>query len=144
MADNVNHPAHYETGKFECIDVMVEVFGAEKVAAFCECNAFKYLYRCENKHETPQEDWKKARWYLNKALELTWQETAEKPLAAGGTHIREGIYAKEVSAKPDVQIGTVLVDISEYLTAEEQLRLLNEDVMDVLYDALRRRKENKA
>lgn len=24
MADNVNHPAHYETGKFECIDVMVE------------------------------------------------------------------------------------------------------------------------
>ena len=23
MADNVNHPAHYETGKFECIDVMV-------------------------------------------------------------------------------------------------------------------------
>lgn len=137
MADNVNHPAHYETGKFECIDVMVEVFGAEKVAAFCECNAFKYLYRCENKHETPQEDWEKARWYINKALELTGQETAEKPL-------REGIYAKEVSAKPDVQIGAVLVDISEYLTAEEQLRLLNEDVMDVLYDALRRRKENKA
>lgn len=94
MADNVNHPAHYETGKFECIDVMVEVFGAEKVAAFCECNAFKYLYRCENKHETPQEDWKKARWYLTKALELTGQETAEKPLAAGG-FITERIVGRE-------------------------------------------------
>ena len=93
MADNVNHPAHYETGKFECIDVMVEVFGAEKVAAFYECNAFKYLYRCENKHETPQEDWKKARWYLNKALELTGQETVEKPLAAGG-FITESIVGR--------------------------------------------------
>lgn len=29
MADNVNHPAHYETGKFECIDVMVETQGVE-------------------------------------------------------------------------------------------------------------------
>lgn len=27
MADNVNHPAHYETGRFECIDVMVETQG---------------------------------------------------------------------------------------------------------------------
>lgn len=29
MADNVNHPAHYETGKFACIDVMVETQGVE-------------------------------------------------------------------------------------------------------------------
>lgn len=27
MADNVNHPSHYETGNFECIDVMVETQG---------------------------------------------------------------------------------------------------------------------
>ena len=25
--DNVNHPSHYETGKFECIDVMIETQG---------------------------------------------------------------------------------------------------------------------
>ena len=24
MTDNVNHPAHYETGKFECIEVMID------------------------------------------------------------------------------------------------------------------------
>lgn len=30
MADNVNHPSHYETGNFECIDVMVETQGGRK------------------------------------------------------------------------------------------------------------------
>ena len=29
VADNVNHPAHYETGKFECIEVMEEALGKE-------------------------------------------------------------------------------------------------------------------
>lgn len=45
MADNVNHPAHYETGKFECIDVMVETQGVEATQNFCVCNALKYVYR---------------------------------------------------------------------------------------------------
>lgn len=37
MADNVNHPAHYETGKFECIDIMVETQGVEATQNFCVC-----------------------------------------------------------------------------------------------------------
>ena len=37
MADNVNHPSHYETGQFECIDVMVETQGAEATMNFCVC-----------------------------------------------------------------------------------------------------------
>ena len=49
MTDNVNHPAHYETGKYECIDVMREAIGENAVKAFCVCNAFKYLYRSERK-----------------------------------------------------------------------------------------------
>lgn len=68
--DNVNHPGHYETGKFECIDVMTEAIGLEDTKGFCLCNAFKYIYRCTKKHETPVEDVKKAIWYLNKFLEL--------------------------------------------------------------------------
>ena len=68
--DMVNHPSHYETGKFECIDVMEEVFGKEALKNFCICNAFKYLYRCMNKHISPVEDVSKARWYINKFLEL--------------------------------------------------------------------------
>lgn len=35
MPDNVNHPAHYESGQFECIDVMLETQGAEAVKDFC-------------------------------------------------------------------------------------------------------------
>ena len=70
VEDFVNHPAHYETGKFECIDVMTEALGLENTKGFCLCNAFKYIYRCTKKHETPVEDVKKAVWYLNKFLEL--------------------------------------------------------------------------
>lgn len=66
--DNVNHPAHYETGKFECIDVMVETQGEDAVKAYCLCAAFKYLYR--HKRKNGLEDIKKARWYLDKYIEL--------------------------------------------------------------------------
>ena len=45
MNDPVTHPAHYCTGKYECIEVMTEVFGVEAVQAFCRLNAFKYLFR---------------------------------------------------------------------------------------------------
>ena len=68
--DAVEHPEHYTYGKYECIDVMTEVFGADEVADFCICNAFKYLFRCQHKHETPIEDVKKAVWYLNKYLSI--------------------------------------------------------------------------
>ena len=65
MSDMVNHPPHYESGKFECIEVMEEALGAEITKGFCLSNAFKYLYRCMSKHETPTEDVKKAVWYSN-------------------------------------------------------------------------------
>ena len=68
-SDPVNHPSHYETGKFECIEVMKEIFGIEAVQNFCLLNAFKYLYRCEHK-ANKDEDIKKANWYLNKRIEL--------------------------------------------------------------------------
>lgn len=69
MADNVNHPAHYE-GNIECIDAMLEVLGVTGTIHFCIGNAFKYIWRCRKKHDTPVEDLKKARWYISKALEL--------------------------------------------------------------------------
>ena len=61
--DNVNHPSHYNDGKYECIDVMMDVFGAEAVATFCKLNAFKYVWRSDKKNG--KEDLAKARWYLN-------------------------------------------------------------------------------
>lgn len=70
MMDNVNHPPHYEAGNFECIDVMEEAIGIEQTKSFCLCNAFKYIFRCTKKHDTPIEDVKKANWYLTKYIEL--------------------------------------------------------------------------
>lgn len=70
--DNVNHPIHYDTGKFECIDVMLETQGVEAVKNFCICNAFKYLYRRKSKNGL--EDIKKSEWYIKKYIELSETE----------------------------------------------------------------------
>lgn len=75
MTDNVNHPSHYETGKFECIDVMLETQGIEATKHFCICNAFKYLYRANRKNGI--EDVKKAEWYLHKYIELSKENNDE-------------------------------------------------------------------
>jgi hypothetical protein len=75
MPDNVNHPSHYETGKFECIDVMIETQGIEAVKDFCICNAFKYLYRHNRKENEVSID--KALWYLNKYVELRDNQNAK-------------------------------------------------------------------
>ena len=66
--DNVNHPKHYETGKFESIDAMLETQGKEAVQDFCICNAFKYIWR--HKFKNGVEDIRKAKWYIDKYLEL--------------------------------------------------------------------------
>lgn len=75
-SDNINHPSHYETGKFECIKVMEEALGREAVKGFCLCNAFKYLYRCSRKNGL--EDLEKARWYLNKRIEMEEEDEDEE------------------------------------------------------------------
>ena len=65
----INHPARYKSGKFECIDVMQDVFGTDAVKNFCILNAFKYIWRSEKKNGI--EDMKKAVWYLNKYIEIS-------------------------------------------------------------------------
>lgn len=66
--DPVNHPKHYTQGDIECIDAMIAAKGIDKVIAFCECNAFKYIWRCNEKNGI--EDIEKAIWYEKKAIEL--------------------------------------------------------------------------
>ena len=81
MADMVNHPTHYETGKFECIEVMVETQGVEAVQDFCICNAFKYLYR--HRRKNGKEDIEKALWYINKYLELEEKDELKRVSESG-------------------------------------------------------------
>ena len=68
MNENVNHPTHYNTGAFECIEVMIDVFGVDAVKSFCICNAFKYLWIAEKKNGI--EDIEKEICYLTKYVEL--------------------------------------------------------------------------
>lgn len=67
-AEKVDHPSHYNTGRFECIDEMVALFGVEDVKAFCRCNVHKYRYRAQAKNGA--EDLAKAEWYMAKLVEL--------------------------------------------------------------------------
>lgn len=69
----VNHPAHYEDGPFECIQL------SERYA-FCAGNAIKYVYRHRLKGR-PVEDLDKALWYLRRA--------ASDPDETGGLHTPE-------------------------------------------------------
>ena len=66
--DVVSRPQHYASTSIECIDAMRETQGDEAVKHFCECNAFKYLWRHNSKNG--DEDVRKASWYLNKAVEI--------------------------------------------------------------------------
>lgn len=60
----VEHPSHYNQGKLECWDAMEAAFGKEAVMTFCKLNAFKYIWRADNKNGL--EDIEKAINYLNK------------------------------------------------------------------------------
>ena len=70
-AASVNHPPHYNTGKYECIDAMIDCFGVDATKDFCLLNAFKYLWRCRNKGKE-LEDVEKAKWYLEKFIVYKW------------------------------------------------------------------------
>ena len=65
----VNHPGHYNQGKYECLDVMIDVFGKDAVKTFCQLNAFKYIWRAKQKNG--MEDMLKAKFYLTKYEELS-------------------------------------------------------------------------
>lgn len=73
MSDNVNHPKHYTQFPLEVIDMMIKIWGKERVADYCEINAFKYRMRAGVKYldlAKIQEDYDKEKWYLNKSKEL--------------------------------------------------------------------------
>ena len=59
LTERVNHPSHYNQGKYEVIDVIRD-WGLD----FTEGNVVKYLARSKYK-ENRIEDLKKARWYLD-------------------------------------------------------------------------------
>ena len=67
--DEVNEPQHYNYGKFETIDVIIDTLGKFEAISYCQGNVLKYTMRMWHK-DSPITDCKKARWYLNKMIQL--------------------------------------------------------------------------
>ena len=70
-SDAVNHPSHYGKGRFETIEMIEEITKgyANGFVAHCVGTAVKYESRAPFKHDTPLEDLRKARKYLEFAIE---------------------------------------------------------------------------
>ena len=70
MEDVVNHPEHYSSGTpYEGIKVLKRWMSKEQYVGFLKGNIIKYLCRSEKKNGT--EDLRKARWYMNKLVEVS-------------------------------------------------------------------------
>ena len=64
MSDPIDHPAHYNQGRIEPIDVI-----EDWDLGYHEGNVVKYIARAEHKGQALT-DLKKARWYLDRAIAL--------------------------------------------------------------------------
>ena len=71
MSDPVNHPSHYTYGKFEVIDVIEDavIHAPGPKQAGLQWNILKYLLRLWHKGN-PVQDAKKARFYLDRLIEM--------------------------------------------------------------------------
>lgn len=68
--EQVNHPAHYNNGKYECIDVLKDIMTPEQFEGFCLGNTVKYIWRAGKKNPGKRlEDLRKSKWYLDTLLE---------------------------------------------------------------------------
>lgn len=67
MNDNVNHPSHYTQGDIECIDAIKASMSMWEYRGYLKGNIQKYIWRYNDKLK-PQEDLKKAQWYLNQLI----------------------------------------------------------------------------
>ena len=72
--DPVNHPAHYTSGKIECIDYITD-----KQLDFCLGNAVKYITRAGKKDPAKTiEDLEKAVFYVNYEIKMLKEAKADE------------------------------------------------------------------
>jgi hypothetical protein len=70
MNDPVNHPSHYQYGRFEVIDILEEAvrLAPDPVKGSLQYQVLKYMLRIWDK-ENPLQDAQKSRWYLNRLID---------------------------------------------------------------------------
>ena len=69
IKDMVNHPEHYNKGKYETYDVIVDTLGKHEAISYCQGNILKYIMRMWNKNK-PLQDAEKAEWYLKAMIKF--------------------------------------------------------------------------
>lgn len=75
--DNVNHPQHYQSKSgLETIDV-IEAFTEELVGGEATNTGNVLKYMCRWKSKNGLEDLKKARWYLNRLIDIVEKRDEE-------------------------------------------------------------------
>lgn len=62
MSEQVDHPAHYNQGKIECIEALESALGPEQFIGFLRGQVIKYQWRLGRKDASAQ-DAAKANWY---------------------------------------------------------------------------------
>lgn len=67
-ADMVNAPAHYTSGKVECIDAIESMLTRDEFIGFLRGNILKYQWRYKIKNGV--EDLKKAQWYFDRLIKF--------------------------------------------------------------------------
>ena len=65
--DPVNSTLHYKRDDIECIYAMKQTTSEEGFAEYCRLNAFKYIWRANNK-QNKEQDIQKAVWYLRMSI----------------------------------------------------------------------------
>lgn len=73
--DPVNHPSHYTSGGIECLDALEASMTPIEYAGFLKGQVFKYIWRYRLKGK-PVQDLKKARFYLDRLIQITEKEEA--------------------------------------------------------------------
>ena len=66
--DTVNHPSHYTDGGIECIEAIESALTSEEYRGYLKGNIQKYVWR--ERHKGGTESLKKARWYLDRLIQL--------------------------------------------------------------------------
>jgi hypothetical protein len=66
--DLVNHPPHYTDGGIECIEAIEAQLTTEEYRGYLKGNIAKYIWR--ERHKGGTESLKKARFYLDRLIEL--------------------------------------------------------------------------
>lgn len=73
VGDPVNKASHYNDGGIECIDAIEASMTPTEYAGFLKGQVLKYVWRYRLKGK-PAEDLKKARYYLDRLIQITEKE----------------------------------------------------------------------